>query len=814
MEWVDSGDANNMAAKPRDCEGDGAQLSNAAIGHTVASRLAITRAALDRCPMRIPPATIAAALGCALLMPGAGVAQGVVRGRVVDSASLRGRPGLSISVDSTAAGGITREDGQFLIRGVPAGERRLRVRGIGVTEVARAIVVRAGETTTVQIRVQSSAMALDAMRIDAAAAEREAFVSRPNVGALGLTARAMQAVPRVGEADPMRVVAMTPGVQARNDFSTGFNVRGGESDQNLVLLDDYPIYNPFHLGGLFSTFIASAARSIQMENGAFPSRYGGRLSSVIDVQSKEDPRPGVRGAAEVSVLATTLTASGGIRDQGTWMVAGRRTYADQAARLVSDDRVPYYFRDEQAHVSFRLPRGFRIAATAYDGRDVLDGTFGEISDSATAANEGKYHLDWGNLVGGVTVSKAVISAGGDSIIAVQRLSSSRFSTTLDAGSGAKTLFNELHDVRLSGSLTRYAREHTPSVGYEASRHTIDYRRGSPSGTLDLITTRQQPRSIAVYLDDLWRPGRNWLISAGLRGETMTDAAWAAVSPRFSAKYLVSDRSAFTAAAGRFTQGLHSLTYEDEPIHMFDYWRASDKSAPPSSMWQVVVGHERWLTPTRSIRVEAFSKRYGDLLEPNYGDDPRVDGDEFLTYEGTTYGADLFMRAFEAGPFSGWLAYTWARSVRQHDSVRYTPSQDRRHDLNVITSWRIRKFVAGVRLGYASGMPYTERLGWQPRRYYDPVTRTWGTGGARATFESFGGARNTMRYPATKRIDLHVERPFIRGRASFAPYLSIVNATDEKNVFLYLYRFSSKPAMRQTVTQLPFLPSVGVSIAYY
>jgi hypothetical protein len=610
----------------------------------------------------------------------------------------------------------------------------------------------------------------------------------------------------------MRVIAMTPGVQARNDFSTGFNVRGGESDQNLILLDDYPIYNPFHLGGLFSTFISSATRNVQLYNGAFPARYGGRLSSVIDVQSKEDPRPGIHGNADISMLATTVSAGGGIGGRGTWLLAGRRTYADQMAKVFTDDEVPYYFRDEQAHVSYELPRGFRLSATAYDGRDVLDGSFGQISDSNTSASEGRFFLSWGNLVGGATLARGFYSASGDSTIIAQRVSTSRFSTTYDAGSGAKTLFNELHDLRFSGGISRFSRTHSPSIGYEVSKYAIDYRRGSPTGSLDLITSRQDPVTLAGYVDDLWRVHDRVLLSGGVRIERVGDLGWTALSPRASIKVLTSSRAAFTAAVGRFTQTLHTLSYEDDPIRLFDYWRAADSAAPPSTTWQFVLGHERWLTPTRSLRIEGFYKRYRNLLEPNYADDPRVDGDEFLIYEGTSYGADLFLRAFEAGPFSGWLAYTWSRSERRRDTVRYTPSQDRRHDLNLITSWRIRTFIMGARVAYASGMPYTEAVGSQPRRYYDPINRAWGVG-TKASFDDIGGHRNGARYPATHRIDLLIERPFTRGRVSFSPYVSIVNATDARNVLFYTYRFSTSPAARQTVTQFPFLPSAGVSIAY-
>lgn len=757
---------------------------------------------------------LAAALLASAVLGATSRAQGTgaVRGRIVDSASATPRSGISVSIVATALTTTTAVDGRFFMIRVPAGARQLRVRGIGIVEATIPITVRAGDTTLIDVAVRPAVVSLEAMRIDAAEAEREAFVSKPNVGALGLAARAMQAVPRLGEADPMRVIAMTPGVQSRNDFSTGFNVRGGESDQNLILLDDYPIYNPFHLGGLFSTFISSATRNVQLYNGAFPSKYGGRLSSVIDVQSKEDPRAGVHGTADVSLLASTVSAGGALGSRGTWAVAGRRTYADQVAKVFTDDAVPYYFRDEQAHATYDLPKGFRLAATLYDGRDVLDGSFGQISDSTDAASQGRFFLNWGNLVGGATVSRALYPASGDSTIIAQRVSTSRFSTNYDAGSGAKTLFNELRDLRISGSVARFGQSHSASIGYDVSRYTVDYRRGSPTGTLDLIESHQAPTALGAWVDDLWKLGTHVLLSGGLRAETMTGAGWSAISPRLSLKVLTSDRSAFTAAAGRFTQGLHSLSYEDDPIRLFDYWRAADSSAPPSSAWQFVLGHERWLSPTRSLRIEAFYKRYDDLLEPNFADDPRVEGDEFLVYKGASYGADVFLRAFEAGPFSGWVAYTYAKSERQRDTVSYTPSQDRRHDLNLITSWRVRRFVVGARVAFASGMPYTEAIGSQPRRYYDAVSRQWGLT-TKATFEDIGGARNAARYPPTHRLDLFIERPFTRGRLSFSPYVSIVNATDARNVLFYTYRFSSSPAVRQTVTQFPFLPSAGVSIAY-
>src|SRR5206468_8237099 len=135
--------------------------------------------------------------------------------------------------------------------------------------------------------------------------ERVTFEQKPNVGTITITGSDLTSAPRFfGEADVLRAVRLLPGVTARNDYSVGMNVRGGEADQNLVLLDGYLIYNPFHMGGLFSTFMDASVGGIDLVTGAFPARYGGRLSSVLDVHSAEDIRSGIHGTTDVSVLST------------------------------------------------------------------------------------------------------------------------------------------------------------------------------------------------------------------------------------------------------------------------------------------------------------------------------------------------------------------------------------------------------------------------------------------------------------------------------------------------------------------------------
>src|SRR5690348_10336657 len=170
---------------------------------------------------------------------------------------------------------------------------------------------------------------LPTVHTEAPRTERRLFETAPNVSVLSVTARDLGRAPRFfAEADVLRALQLMPGVEARNDYNAGMNVRGGEADQNLILLDGYPVYNPFHFGGLFGTFIDPTIARVDMRTGGFPAQFGGRLSSVLNVRSTEDDRRGLHGTTEVSLVASTLSLGGALGAGGSWLVAGRRTHAD------------------------------------------------------------------------------------------------------------------------------------------------------------------------------------------------------------------------------------------------------------------------------------------------------------------------------------------------------------------------------------------------------------------------------------------------------------------------------------------------------
>ena len=550
---------------------------------------------------------------------------------------------------------------------------------------------------------------------------------------------------------------------------------------------------------------------VELMTGAFPARYGGRLSSVLDVHSADDLRPGVHTTADISALGATARLAGSFGGgNGTWSAAGRRTYADAATSIFTNNIFPYHFTDFHGRATYALPNDVSVSLTAYGGKDVLNANLAEFESETTLskANRGRWAFDWGNRVLGTTVSKRF----GEGATVEQRLSTSSFSTLLDLGDGGSVRRSEIADVRLAGSLALHGSADDRSVGYELASQRIRYASGSSqTGSNDFDFT-QRPQTAAAWIGDMWRVSPTWLVESGLRAEAISGRNWAGLSPRLSVKHFVTPQLALTAAAGRVTQTLHSLT-GDGPLRYFDIWLASDEFIPVATAWHYVAGGERRVRDAGSVRIEGFVKRYDRVLEANLSEDPHVRGDEFLSARGLAYGVDMLARWQPTTGASGWIAYTYGVSSRSRGDVSWAPGNDRRHDINIVATWQLAKYRLGTRFGYATGTPYTPIIGGLARRVYDPSRDRWGTGEPDIRIESLGGVRNSERFPPNHRLDVDISREFhVRG-ATVAPYASVANAYNAKNVFVYLYKYSTDQPTRRAISQFPVLPSAGVRLAY-
>ncbi|MDQ6887582.1 MAG: TonB-dependent receptor [Gemmatimonadota bacterium] len=759
---------------------------------------------------------------------------GSVRGLVLgaDGDSLRG---ATISVPGRQTSTTSDEHGRFTLTGLTAGPTAIRVRALGHRAAERLVTVVENGWVDVVFRLETAPVALRSVRTEAADRERLRFRTDVGASSVAISGATIAAIPAVGEPDVLRAVQLLPGVLARNDFSAGYNVRGGESDQNLILLDGIPIYNPFHLGGLFGMFMDETVGDVQLLTGGFPVTYGGRLSSVLDVTSAEETRPGIHGTVNASLLSSSVALGGGLASgNGSWNVGARRTYADLVASAFSNDGLPYHFQDAQVHATRLLPSGGTLSLTGYAGQDILSGGLSALGDSVDVGSggfranlsAGDYHFDWGNQLLGLTLQQPIgpgseIPLGGgagiglgDSAWLVQRASVSHYSTTLGFARGALEYSNRVTEERLAGSLRWHTGVHAPTLGYEFSQFQIRYGSKSPRTQVTLQSITQSPSVAGVFLDDRWQPAERLLFRYGVRAEHVTGAGWSGVSPRGQAKLFLTRDLALTAAAGRYTQWIHGLRNEDVPLRVFDFWIASDKNIQVTKSQHFGGGLESWRRADRFVRVEGFYKNYDRLYEPNPSDDPAVDGDEFVATTGKSYGLDLYARQLETGPLSGWLAYTFTVSRRTRDGVSYAPAQDRTHNLNVVTSYRTAsRWLLGAHFALGTGTPYTNVLGQTIRRNYDGTTNSWDTGTPNRELVPVEGERNGARYPLFHRLDLSASRSYGWRGTVVTPSLQIVNAYNRHNVFTYNFDYAGNPPTRQAISQFPILPTIGVRVEF-
>lgn len=706
-------------------------------------------------------------------------------------------------------------------------ERRVAV---ALLEVARAsrvlirvsprghlVVVGASPAAVVSRRrpewdTSSSRRAVDlpAMRTEAGRLERKAFATTASVGAIVMTGQALRTTPSFIEPDVLRSVQLLPGIEVRSDWTAGFNVRGGEADQSLVMIDGYPIYNPYHLGGLFSTFIDPMVGSIELRKGSMPARFGGRLSGVLDVTSAEPRSSDLAGTVDVSLASSSASLGRTFADgAGSWMVAGRRTYADAVYELMFPESFPYHFQDVQGHLTRAFDDGLRVSATGYVGLDALSSRTGE-----------RRRGGWGNSVAGTTIAKTIARStalGGDSLIAEQRFSMTRFSAYIDYSASMFQTRNGVTDWRAAGSLTTHRRRTTHTVGYALSRQRLAYNGTSAYPTFgDIIpfdSLGQRNDVVSLVTDHVWRPDSSLVIQTGGRLDVVRPMNWSGISPRFSIKYLVSPTFAITAGGGAYSQWMHSLGREEEPLQPLQFWVGSDSGTPVSRARDAVLGVERWLSGNRLLHVEGFYKRFDDLLIPNPYNDSRQHGDEFTPTTGVSYGVDFLLRQLDGGPFSGWIAYTYGVSARTDpDGVRYFPIQDRRHNLNLVGSWKRGPYTFGARANLASGLVTTPAIGGYLRDRYDPAEARWFPTTDFASNQMIVGPRGSLRLPWYSRIDVSASRAGTAFGANVRPYASIVNLLNRHNPAAYTYSFEGR-SQRATFPNLPFVPTFGVSIAY-
>ncbi|HEU4884610.1 MAG TPA: TonB-dependent receptor [Longimicrobium sp.] len=811
-------------------------------------------------PRRLARLALAcAALACALA-PGRAVAQetGTVSGRVLSPA---GEPleGAAVTATPTSGGRARRAtsgtDGSYRVAGLAPGAWTLRATRLGFAAAVQQVTVRAGEQR-VELQLSDQAVVLDPVEVRSrrdSERERTRFETEAGVTTRVITGAEIKMLPGLGEADVLRAVEVLPGVVSTSDFSSAFNVRGGSADQNLILLDGFTIFNPFHLGGLFSVFNSDVIARAELLSGGFGAEYGGRVSSVLTVESDAGEE---RFGADVgvSVLATRVALHSALPDavvqglggeRGSWYLSGRRSYFDALLRPVTD--FPYHLTDLQTGVTMETAGGGRLQLVGYMGEDVLDLSNFDPPGEEDAGSVLRVRWNWGNDVVGLRWTQPL----GSRWVSQTRLGFSRYAEALT--------FPDFDDTRFASNITETALRQdftrqvsaalTAQAGGEVTR--MEYANRADAGGTTFFANGRDGIFGAGYGQLRWQPTPAWIVEPGVRMDVARSAAGACasgdggpvdedastnrtcvlLSPRLAVKRFLGPRrdAAVKVAVGRYVQFLHSIRDEALPVSN-DRWVLADRDVPPVVSDQVQVGLEKYWGDAWYASAEAYYRSYEGVTDINLADDPNLISDDLLQGDGDSYGLDLLLRR-DTGRLTGWTTISLLRAERTFpdplaagidgvpQTVTFSPVFDRRLDIDLVLQYKLPGALeTGLRWNYGSGTPYT-RPAAQIVGFETDVTN----GGYRVIrpqsddpdvpYFVVPGDRNRERYPAYHRLDLTIRRPYARRWGTFTPYLQVLNVYNQRNVLFYGFDYDRTPPTRSGISMFPVLPSIGVEASF-
>ena len=688
-----------------------------------------------------------------------------VFGFITDSTSGEALIGANVFIRESGQGMATDNNGYYVLSDIDIAEPKLIVSYVGYEKFELKLDFNKNKSQNINISLKPESIEL--MQVDVTAEEIERL-NKIEPSRVNLSPRLLKSQPSLAEPDIFRTIQSLPGVLTTSEFSTGLVIRGGNTDQNLILLDGITVYNPSHLGGLFSNFIVDAVKEAELIKGGYNAEYGGRLSAVLDIRSREGNRNRIEGSSSISLLTAQSTIEGPIPG-GAFLVSGRRTYFDKVLPYITDSfDLPYYFYDLQGHVFTDLNEKDRISLSFYRGVDDLE--FKDLDLDS----------DWGNK----TISLAYRRVFNEKIIGNFLAANSQFYTRFGLGGEAGINdYNPLSDQTISGDIA-YFYSQDFNVFFGAQAKSLDIKYNSKFNNEILFDSQTKPFETAIYSKVKWKPNSKLIIEPGLRLITFSSHS-NGVYPdlRLSSKYIIDENRFINFAVGNYHQFI-STFQDDFSAQILDSWFAVDENGEPSRATQAVLGYEQFFGRGLKIQLEGYYKYITDMLtyeESRATTDGNVNSESLLDLltpaDGYAYGAELFVQK-SSGKLSGWAGYSWSVSRKIMNGKEYFTNWDRSHVINFLANYQASpKWEYNVKFTLQSGQAFTPINGYFLQNL---------PGDSQQNYRTIPATRNGGRYPSYHRLDLGAVRHFnVKGR-KFDLFMQVINAYNRENVFTYTY----------------------------
>ncbi|MBC8153284.1 MAG: carboxypeptidase-like regulatory domain-containing protein, partial [Bacteroidetes bacterium] len=640
-----------------------------------------------------------------------------ISGTITDARNGESLLGATVFAKGQAgsAGAAANAYGFYSIT-LPPGSYMLTAQFVGYAPRTLPVTLQSNQTLDIELSDQ----VVDLGEVQVKADREEDPITRNQIGAETLNIRAISTIPVLfGEKDILKTIQLLPGVKSAGEGNSGFFVRGGAADQNLILLDEATVYNASHLLGFFSVFNSDALKDATLYKGGIPAEYGGRLSSVLDIKMKEGNNRKFGVTAGIGVIASRLTVEGPLGPhktqpaRGSFIVSGRRTYIDLLLKGVPDSTVnqsKLFFYDLNAKANYKLNNKNWLYASGYFGTDKLGvgSLFGIEWGNATAT------FRWNHLFS----NKLFLNS---SLI----YSNYRYQIGLGGGNAKVTIDSRIKDWNLKEDFEYYASDRsTVKFGVNLIHHTIQpgaATTGTESGFNPVNLTEKYALESAVYGSHEYRVSDQFTVKYGLRLTAFTTLGpgtyydynpdrsirqtyqytsgelvntYLNGQPRLALNYVVNPRSSVKLAYERNAQNLHLLS-NSTASNPTDLWIPSSNNVKPELADQVSVGYFRTMGENQfQFSAETYYKQLQHQIDYRNGSEIRVNEQveaDLIYGKGRDYGLELSLNK-NAGRFRGWVCYTLSRTERQFDAVNrgdwFAARQDRTHDLALMGTYKL------------------------------------------------------------------------------------------------------------------------------
>ena len=674
---------------------------------------------------------------------------------------------------------------------------------------------------------------IEEVTISAKEAEKDKNVQSTQMGQVELPMENIKKLPALlGEVDILKTLQLLPGVLSSGEGGSGFYVRGGGPDQNLVLLDEAVVYNTGHLLGFFSVFNADAIKNTTLIKGGLPAQYGGRLSSVVDVQMRDGNNRYYQADGGVGIISSRLTLQGPIqKEKSSFLVSGRRTYALDLAQPFLEggtfEGTNYYFYDFNTKVNFKLSDRDKIFLSGYFGRDVLNFRQPERDFS--------FDLPYGNTTATARWNHLISDKHFMNLSAIYN--DYQFAFTGGQEDFVFTLKSAVEDVNIKLDFDYYPNPtHSVKYGVNTTHHTLTPNTANAMNDDVEFTSNFDPKyalETGFYIQDDIKINPQLSINAGFRfsifnqlgpftskidGQVYdrfeTVQTYTGYEPRLSGKYTVSKDMSVKAAITFTNQYVHLVTNSSSTLPT-DIWVPSSEIIKPQSGIQYALGLFRNFKDAMwESSIEFYYKDLKNQID--YADDYVTDfgadiEDAFVFGKGRAYGTELFLRK-NRGSLSGWIGYTLARTERSFEDIEggrwYPAVYDRMHDLSVVANYEIsEKWELGAAFIYGSG------------RWFTPYESFYFLEGNIAPEY---GPRNSAQLEAYHRLDFsltYTPKAKDEKRYKSSWNLSFYNIYNRKNPYFIYYDAVTNRETGSTqleafkVTIFPIIPSISYNFTW-